>query len=101
MNNEFIEIKFQHSDPWFTNWGTHCRFNKPTKDRKYIKILLRCLSYATAGVIYSGVKHPLTHQLHDLWRYGYLNKYRKNGDRHVYYKTTPQGHDLILKALEA
>ena len=101
MNNEFTEIKFPIGNPWYENWGTHCKFNKPTANRKYIKILARCLSYATMGVIYPNVKHPLTHQLHDLWRYGYLSKYKKQGDRHVYYKTTTKGHDLILKSLEA
>jgi hypothetical protein len=100
MNNEFIEIKFPKGNPWYENWGTNCKFNKPTPKRKYIKILALCLSFATMSAIYPDVAHPLTHQLHDLWRHGYLNKYKKVGDRHVYYKTTQKGRDLLLTAVK-
>ena len=101
MSNEFIEIKYPHGNPWYDCWGTHCKFNKPTTDRKYIKILARCLSYATASVIYPNVDHPLTHQLHDLWKNGYLKKFKRVGDHRIYYKTTNSGQELIMKALEA
>jgi len=79
------------------NWGTNCTFEHPTPKRKYIKILALCLNYAPMSLIYPNTKHPITHQVHDLCRAGYLAKYKK-GNR-IYYKTTSAGLDLICRAV--
>ncbi len=96
--SDFIEINYI---PDRFGYGTGSNYASPTKNRKYIKILAICLSYASPAVIYPGVKNPLSHQLHDLWKNGYLAKYhRKGNNKNVYYKTTNKGIELIIKALE-
>lgn len=96
---EFIEIKYDQSHGF--DYGTGCNYTRPTTKKKYIKILSICLSYAGPAVIYPGVKNPLSHQLHDLWKNGYLAKYhRVNDNKHVYYKTTNKGINLIIEALK-
>lgn len=96
-NRKFVEIPFVEYAPY----GTGSTYEKPTVKRKYIKILLTCMSYASPAVIYPGVKNPLSHQLHDLWKNGYLAKYNRLGNnKNVYYKTTNKGIELIIKALK-
>lgn len=71
MFSKFIEIKFNDTFPW----GAGFTCAKPTKDRKYIQSLSRCRDYATLKDIYPGVKNPLTHEMHQLWKLGYVKKY--------------------------
>jgi hypothetical protein len=76
------------------------KFNKPNKNRKYIKILALCLTYAPAKLIYPNTKQPLMHQVRDMCRAGLLERYQRAGDRKYYYKTTSKGADLLIQALE-
>lgn len=78
---------------------TASRFNSPTVDRKYIKILALCLVYAPAKLIYPNTKHPLMHQVRDMCRQGLLNRYTKKGDRKYYYKTTNKGTKLLISTV--
>ena len=93
-----VEVK----QPWFT-WRTEggaetgCKFNRPTPNRKYIKILSICLTPASMAVIYPNVKNPVMHQVRDMCRAGLLDRLT-NGKRY-YYKTTVKGRDLISKAI--
>jgi len=80
---------------------TGCKFNQPTRDRKYIKILALCLVPCQAKVIFPGVKNPIMKQVRDLCRAGYLDRLEAEGERAYYYKTTIKGFELIKKALEA
>ena len=82
------------------SYGTNCTFKKPTVNKKYIKIISLCLVPAPTTLIYPGIKHPISHQLHDLWVNGYLDKLRVAGDRKNYYKATVKGVGLILEAVE-
>lgn len=79
---------------------TGCKFNRPTRNRRYIKILALCLVPCPAKVIYPGVKNPIMKQVRDLCRAGYLDRMVVEGERAYYYKTTHSGTDLIIKALE-
>lgn len=105
MNKEFVKVEVEDLWIWreYPDWPkseTGNKFNRPTKDRKYIKILAKCLTYAPASVIYPGVKNPLMHQVRDMCRAGLLERFKRTGDRKYYYKTTRKGQDLIIKALE-
>lgn len=101
-NNEFVKVKVE--DPWYV-WRTEGgaetgnKFNRPNVKRRYIKILALCLSYASAKVIYQGVKNPVMHQVRDMCRAGLLDRYTRAGDKAYYYKTTARGYDLLAKAL--
>jgi len=100
MNNEFTKVELPKLWPEFRTSETGNKFNSPNKSRRYIKILAMCLTYAPASVIYPNVKNPLMHQVRDLCRAGYLERFKRTGKRKYYYKTTPKGHDLLIKALE-
>lgn len=102
---ENIYTKTTVSAPYFAAYElngikmeTAAKFNHPRVERRYIKILARCLTYAPADLIYPGVKNPLMKQVRDLCRQGYLDRFEKAGNRKYYYKTTPKGIDLICQA---
>jgi len=80
-------------------YETRSKFNRPTRDRRYVKILALCLMYATAGMMYPHTKHPLMHQVRDMCRYGLLQRYRRTGSRAYWYKTTAKGINVLEKAL--
>lgn len=102
---DYIEMKFEKFRSPF-DYGTHCKYSKPNRNRKYIKTLVRCLSYATPQFIYSNTKHPLSHELYDLWKNGYVQKFtlpqyiNQKRPRRVFYKITSKGLSLVIKALE-
>ena len=88
--------------PMFSKHGdfeTGIKFNRPTRDRKYIKILALCLTYASATLIYPNTKHPLMHEVRDMCRAGLLERYSRAGSKKYYYKTTMKGMDLLSKVL--
>ena len=75
---------------------------KPTVARRYIKLMAQCLDYQTAQELYPNVQHPMCHQLRDLCRLGYIDRYQltvptgRRGQRPYFYKTTPKGMALIV-----
>lgn len=79
---------------------------KPTTKRVYIKTLLTCMSYATAKVIFPKVEYPLMHNIRDLCRLGYLQRYvrvpkfKSRGRQPYFYKTTQLGFQLIEEAIK-
>ena len=110
MFKKFIEVEFKE----FIPWGARFTCAKPTKDRKYIKSLSACKTYATLKDIYPGVHNPLTHEMHTLWKLGYVKKYTQKkyckghtwvdskGNHHkvvipmrTWYKITPSGKKLL------
>ena len=78
---------------------TASKFNRPTANRRYIKILALCLTYAPASLIYPNTKYPLMDQVRDMCRAGLLERYTKKGSKAYFYKTTRKGRDLISKVL--
>lgn len=103
MLNGFRKVGVEK--PWYV-WRekggaeTGNTFTRPNRNRKYIKILALCLSYATASMMYPNTKQPLMHQVRDMCRAGLLERYSRTGSRAYWYKTTPKGQDLLIKALE-
>jgi hypothetical protein len=84
-----------------TPYETNLKFNRPTVNRDYIKILARCLSYADKNIIYPGVRNPLMHTVRDLCRHGYLERFIADNKRNkYYYKTTMKGVDLLMEAIK-
>lgn len=84
----------------YDGFETACKFNRPTKGRRYVRTLALCLSYAPAALIYPGVRHPLMRQVRDMCRAGLLERFSKDGDRRYYYKTTAKGVSLLVDALK-
>ena len=78
---------------------TASKFNRPTVNRRYIKILALCLTYAPASLIYPNTKQPLMDQVRDMCRAGLLERYTKKGSKAYFYKTTCKGQDLLFKTL--
>lgn len=101
MNNDEYKLSPVASPCFGPDRETNCKFNKPTIDRKYIKILALCLSYTPANLIYKGVKNPIQKQLRDMVRAGLLERYTKKGETSYFYRTTSKGQDLIIDALNA
>ena len=104
MNKEFVRVKVEDHWLWreypdMVKSETKCKFNRPTPERRYIKILAICLSYATARVIFPNTKQPLMHQVRDLCRAGYLDRFTRGNERRYYYKTTHKGRELLIKAI--
>lgn len=103
MPNGFRKVEV--GKPWYA-WRekggveTGNTFTRPNRNRKYIKILALCLSYATASMMYPNTKQPLMHQVRDMCRHGLLQRYTKKGSRAYYYKTTDLGRQVLLEALE-
>ena len=79
---------------------TGCTFNHPTVNKTYVKILARCLSYADKNIIYPGVRNPVWHQVRDLCRAGYLERFTSNENKRYYYRTTMKGVDLLIEAIK-
>ena len=101
MPNGFRKVEVKK--PWFSAHGdfeTASKFNMPNRDRKYIKILALCLTYATARMMYPHTEHAEMAQVRDMCRHGLLERYKRAGSRAYWYKTTPKGYDLLVKALE-
>lgn len=102
---KYVEMKFKKFRSPF-DYGTHCKYNKPNKNRKYIKTLSRCLTYAPTNFIYSNIKCPVSYELYDLWKNGYVKKYtlpqylKGRRPHRVFYKITSKGLSLVNKALE-
>lgn len=100
--NDYRKVKVEKPEfVWRKSGGceTGNKFNRPTKDRRYVKILALCLVPCPAKTIYPDVKNPLMHQVRDMCRAGLLD--RLTDGRRYYYQTTQKGRDLILEALEA
>lgn len=92
MATKYIEIKFTEWIPW----GSHLTVKYPTKNRKYIKSLMACRTFATLKDIYPEVANPLTHEMHTLWKLGYVKKYTKPGLKNrSWYKITSKGKQLL------
>ena len=103
MENEYKIAPVE--DFWLSKYGaskyeTKSTFTKPTRDRKYVKILALCLTYAPAKLMYPNTTQPLMHQVRDMCRHGLLQRYTKEGSRAYYYKTTDLGRQVLLEALE-
>ena len=79
---------------------TLSKFNRVSKNRKFVKILVMCLDYKSSSDIYPNVKNPLMHQVRDMARDGLLDRYVNTNDKRekYYYKTTKKGLDIIAKA---
>lgn len=106
----FVEIPYRAQKGW-PEYGSRLTCKYPTKDRKYIKSLSNCRNFATMKDIYPNVKNPLSHEIHKLWRLGYVKKYSQctiktlpdgsvtflTDKTHVWYKITPQGIELLKK----
>ena len=86
--------------PMFGASETGCTFKHPTTNKTYVKILARCLSYADKNIIYPNVRNPIMKQVRDLCRAGLLNRYQNDEDRKFYYRTTPKGIKLLIRALK-
>lgn len=84
----------------YNGFETASKFNRPSVNRKYIKILALCLTYAPASLIYPNTKQPLMHQVRDMCRAGLLERYTKQGSKAYFYKTTQKGRELLIKALK-
>ena len=101
MPNGYRRVKV--GKPLFSEYGdfeTGIKFNRPTKDRKYIKILALCLVYAPASLMYPNTKNPLMHEVRDMCRHGLLERYQRAGSKKYYYKTTKAGQDLLFKTIQ-
>ena len=94
----FTKVKVEQNT--YKGFETNCKFNRPTLEKKYIKILSRCLSYASREVIFPGIKAPLMHQVRDLCRAGLLERFTSDQSSGYFYKTTAKGRDLIVAALK-
>ena len=73
---------------------TNCRFNKPSPERDYIRILAHCTPCPRpASSIYPGVKNPAQEMLRDMCREGLLERFT-DGKRN-YFLTTDKGFELF------
>lgn len=79
---------------------TGSKFNKPTINKKYVKILFQCLNEAYIKDIYPNVKYPLEHQLRDMISAELITRYKKEGYRGYFYKTTPAGKELLISTIK-
>jgi len=76
----------------------------PTPARKYIKLMAQCLDFQTARELFPGTAHAMCHQLRDLCRLGYIERYQliksngQPGPNPYVYRTTPQGLCMIIRA---
>lgn len=93
--------------PMFCNqYGleNHTLLRNPTPARKYIKLMAQCLDYQTAHELFPGTNHPMLHQLRDLCRLGYIDRFvltksnGKSGPNPYVYRTTMQGLYMIIIA---
>ena len=81
------------------------RFAYPKVERKYIEILATCLVCPRTAQQIFGVRNPLCHQLRDLCRAGYMQRYELTvpnglpGPNPYYYQTTLAGKRLIAEAI--
>ena len=82
------------------SFETKSTFTRGTRNRKFVKILALCLTYAPAKLMYPNTKYPLMQQVRDMCRHGLLERYKRCGDRKYYYKTTKKGQDLLISILE-
>jgi len=102
MSNEFKVCPVE--DNWLVQFGgsrfeTPAKFNRPTKDCKYVKILALCLTYATAKMMFPHTEHAIMHMERDMCRHGLLQRYTRKGSRAYWYKTTAKGLKVLEKAL--
>lgn len=79
---------------------TGSKFNKPTVNKRYVKILFQCLDEAYIRDIYPNSKFPLEHQLRDMMRAELVTRYKKKGYRGYFYKTTSIGKDLLIATIK-
>lgn len=93
MKNEFKEVPVEKF--WFAATETNIKFNKPNKNRTYIKVLEKCKDYKTARMLFPNTSHALMHMERDMCRAGLLQRYAKNGSRAYWYKTTDKGLKLL------
>ena len=76
----------------------------PTPARKYIKLMAQCLDYQTPAELFPNTNHPMLHQLRDLCRLGFIDRFvltksnGKPGMNPYYYRTTPKGLNLVVWA---
>lgn len=100
----FIENKVER--PWYgysglkKNFETGATFTRISPERKFVKILIQCITYQTSRDIYPNTKAPLMHQMRDMCRAGLLQRYTNDEDKkfRYYYKTTQKGKDVIRQA---
>lgn len=97
MNN-YKKVKVQ--DTFLGEPETNTKFNHPSVNKKYIRVLATCLTYAPAKIIYPNVKNPVMKQVRDLCRAGYLDRYAREDDHKYYYKTTRKGMRLLAAAVK-
>ena len=100
MSKEYTKVELPKLWPEFRKAETNTKFNKPSRERRYIKILALCLTYAPAKLMFPNTKNPLMHMVRDMCRAGLLDRYTRRGDRKFYYKTTHKGQDFLIKTLE-
>ena len=73
---------------------TGCKFERPTPERDYVRILALCLPCPrTAKSIYPGVKNPMQSMLRDMCREGLLE--RLTDGKRNYFLTTDKGFELF------
>ena len=73
---------------------TGCKFEHPTPERDYVRILALCLPCPRAAKsIYPGVKNPMQSMLRDMWRVGLLERLT-DGKRNDFW-TTDKGFELF------
>lgn len=73
---------------------TKCKFNNPTPERDYIRILAHCTPCPrSVKSIYPAVKNPMQKMLRDMVREGLLERYT-DGKRN-YFMTTDRGFELF------
>ena len=78
---------------------TTTKFNNPTPERTYVRILARCTGQKrTAKELFPGVKNPVMHMVRDMVREGLLERYTDG--RRNYYFTTKKGFDLMVEACQ-
>ena len=73
---------------------TTCKFERPTPERDYVRILAHCLPCPRAvKSIYPGVKNPMQSMLRDMCREGLLE--RLTDGKRNYFLTTDKGFELF------
>ena len=83
-------------------WGkdyreTNCKFNHPTFDKQYVKILIFCeWERRTAREIYPNTKAPMQEMLRDMVREGLLE--RTTDGKRNYFLTTVKGYSVLKEA---
>lgn len=76
----------------------------PTPERRYIKLMAQCLDYQTVRELFPNTTHAVCHQLRDLCRLGYIERYEliepngQPGPNPYVYRTTPKGLCMVIKA---